>query len=630
MSKKTLGRRSFTQIHLTVVQWIPFALASLHAYLDGGKRRDLLLVTGFFTLQALSSGHGGVFLVVAIALMLLYRLVVGEAVLLGRRLRDFGVLGLCLIAPAALLLIPYRAAQVEVGLRRAGWETPVESFFASPTHVDVFLQSLVTSRDINGVATTWLFPGALPLGLALVALVVGVAALARGLTLPAWSRRSRLWPRPAPEYRWPIRILAATAVVWALVLLVRPAFHAGEGLSAERFADSTGVQTGYITVGEPGSYGFRMVADGRTRLLVNNLTVIDRNQFRSDASSFRTGSVPLPAGSHRVLLEYELGEGEQGFEWGWRPPAGAQSYRGVPWWSLSQHPVSHASVIGVRIADALPVGLAAIAGLVTVWCVYLWVARRREAWVARGTRYRASPTGLYLLLTVVCIALALDPPYGLWQYVYWLPGFDFIRAATRFMILGVLGVAVLAGIGFDRMTAALAANTRRLAGVAVGALLVLEFNLVPFAGVPYEVRIPAADQWLAQKDGRFAIAEVPATRADRDQTRYMLHSMAHWQKTVHGYSGLRPRLHEQLYGHLEAFPNEESLRELARLDVSYLVVHLSSYSTEDRRTVEEGLRTFDSWLTLEYEDPESHVYSIHWPAGAEDSPDGATQSETGS
>ena len=622
----------FSQIHLTVVQWIPFTLASLHAYLDGGRRRDLLLATGFFTLQALSSGHGGVFLILSIALILGYRFAAGEAVLLARRVRDFGVMGLCLVAPAALLMIPYRAAQVEVGIRRplGDWDTPIENFFASPTRVDVFLQSLVTSHDINGVATSWLFPGVVPLGLALLAIVTGAMVLARhGVTFPAWIRPSRLWPRGVPAYRWPIRILAATAIVWALVPLAHPAFHAGEGLSVERFADSTVVQIGYITVGEPGLYRFRMTADGNARLIVNDRVVIGHNQLRPDASSFGTGSVPLSARSHRVLLEYELGDGQQFFEWGWRPPAGAQSYRGVSWWSLSQRPVSYASVIGVRVVDALPLGLAVIAGLAATWCVYVWLARRREAWVAWGARYRTSRTGLYLLLTVACIALALGPPYGLWQYVYWLPGFNFIRASSRFMVPGVLGIAVLAGIGFDRTTTALAMTTRRLAGAGVGALLLLEFTVVPFAGVPYQVETPAVDQWLARKDERFSIVEVPVTRSVRYHSTYMLHSMAHWQKTVNGYSGIRPDLHIDLYEDLETFPNEDSLRELARLDVTYLVVHLSSYSTEKRRTVEQGLRTFDAWLTLEYEDPESRIYLIHRPAGGEADADGAVQSETG-
>ena len=38
----------FSQLHLTAVQWIPFSLASLHAYLDGGRKRDLRLASAVF------------------------------------------------------------------------------------------------------------------------------------------------------------------------------------------------------------------------------------------------------------------------------------------------------------------------------------------------------------------------------------------------------------------------------------------------------------------------------------------------------------------------------------------------------------------------------------------------------
>ena len=64
-----------------------------------------------------------------------------------------------------------------------------------------------------------------------------------------------------------------------------------------------------------------------------------------------------------------------------------------------------------------------------------------------GRPYRRNPTAFYLLLTAVCVALALGPPYGLWQFVYWMPGFNFIRGSSRFMVLGLLAIAVLAGLG---------------------------------------------------------------------------------------------------------------------------------------------------------------------------------------
>jgi hypothetical protein len=59
------------QINLPNVQWIPFGLAALHTYLDGGRKRDLHLAAGYVSLQALSSGHGAVFMGVALLLFVL-------------------------------------------------------------------------------------------------------------------------------------------------------------------------------------------------------------------------------------------------------------------------------------------------------------------------------------------------------------------------------------------------------------------------------------------------------------------------------------------------------------------------------------------------------------------------------
>ena len=90
------------QLHLTTVQWIPFGLASLHAYLDGGRGRDLKLAAFFFTLQALTSGHGAVFATLGMLGLVAWRVALGEPVESLRRLRDLGVTGALILLPAAL------------------------------------------------------------------------------------------------------------------------------------------------------------------------------------------------------------------------------------------------------------------------------------------------------------------------------------------------------------------------------------------------------------------------------------------------------------------------------------------------------------------------------------------------
>src|SRR5262245_12501486 len=54
----------FQQMHLTTVQWIPFSLAFLYSYLQSGRPADLRWAIAFFTLQAMTSGHGTVFLAI--------------------------------------------------------------------------------------------------------------------------------------------------------------------------------------------------------------------------------------------------------------------------------------------------------------------------------------------------------------------------------------------------------------------------------------------------------------------------------------------------------------------------------------------------------------------------------------
>ena len=289
----------------------------------------------------------------------------------------------------------------------------------------------------------------------------------------------------------------------------------------------------------------------------------------------------------------------------------------MPARALSRRPVGDSVMMIVRLLEWIRVTVAIAAALAALWYVCTWLARRRDAWTAWGARYRRSPTAFYLLLTIVSAGLALGGRYGLWQFVYWLPGFNFIRGSSRFMVLGLLGVAVLAGVGFDRLTARVAPSRRRVAAFVAGGLLVAEFSAIPYKGVPYRLDIPEADRWVARQQKPFSIAEVPVTTAERYHSNYMLHSTAHWQKTVHGFSGIRPALHDELYDQLRTFPSDDSVRRLAQLGVTYVIVHGSWFPPEDRRLVEERLPAFGSSLKLEYMDPDSRVYSVHRPSREE-------------
>ena len=691
----------YAQIGLAPVQWIPLTLASLHAYLDGGGRRQLWFALGFFTMQTLTSGHAAVFLVVAILLVLAYRFALGEPILLWRRVRDFGIPGALLILPAILSYLPYRMNQVEHGLRRGigSWGNPLESFLASPTHFHMYLISLLGFRDINETAYGFLFTGYLPTLLALtaalllvvrrenpvdqgarpprflpvlqlgvtVAVLWWVARLFGVLSHPASTSAAEAGRMVAPALatgvgglilrlacrtrseavsrggRRALTVLSSAALAFGALGLLRPAVNAADGMHAryftntewsgypaiaaidaqpspEVFADRWNDRppsafsvrwTGYITVGEAGNYEFATTSDDGTTLTINDRRVVSNEGSHSPVR--QTGSIQLPAGSHRFVFDYVQYGGPYALEWTMADASGA--HRPVPPWRLSQQRTTMTTVIVARAFDALSwIGIGVVFAS-ALWFLYADGSRMSESVAWWSGSMRRNPAPLYLLLTVLCVGLALGPPYSLWPYVYYWPGFNFIRATVRFMVLGALGISVLAALGFDRLTSGLVPARRQLVALAVAAVMLVEFVGVPVFAVPFSITIPPADQWLAQQPKPFVVAEVPVEPGyERHQTTYMMHSMAHWQRTVAGYGGIRPAFHQDLDRLLNKFPDVPSVQRLVDIGVNYVVVHIDLFDPALWPEVDARLRSYEgTWLKPEYSDPAARVYSIRQP-----------------
>jgi hypothetical protein len=490
------------QLHLATLQWMPFCLAALHAYLDTGRRRHLRLAALFFSLQALTSGHGVAFLALAVALLIAYRLALGEPIELTRRVVDFGVPGALLMMPAVLVFAPYLTVQDDAGLRRTlvGWNVAPSSFLASPAHLHARLLSWFPEAAINQRAGAYLFPGFLTLALAALAVVPSRSTSGRQ-TMRAWHAAA---------------VLANVAVLLTLVVAVT------------------------------------VTAIGPTRLRLGDTIVLSLREV------WRVWAICLAAAAARAALARRV------------PLAPGQ------WYQRTR-------------------------GAVRVW-------RNR-------TRTRAAP--FYALLTIVTLWLMVGPPLGLWQFVYWLPGFSFIREHTRFILLGVLGLAVLAGAGFERLVRVCHLPRRsRVVAAAVGLLLLAEFAAMPLGTEPYRVVLPAVDRWLATEHAPFVVAEVPLPDPadlgawEGREAEFMLHSTAHWQKTVHGYSGTRLPVHLELFDQLTRFPDDASVNALARLGVTYVVVHTDLYEPGEWSSVERRLRLFGDRLRLVHEESDGRVYAV--------------------
>lgn len=467
------------QFHLATIQWVPFCLASIQAYWNDGRARDARLAAGFFALQALTSGHGAVFLMVAVGAMLAARVARGEARVSLAWLGDLGMTGVILMIPVVLVMLPYRTVQQEMGLRRSleNWAVPWSSFLSSPTHVHESVMSLVPSWHINDAPVAQLFPGWLPIVLALGAFT--------------WRR--------------------------------------GRSAHLARAADI--VALGSLAV------AIAVAVSGATRFKVGETVILSIREA-------------------------------------WRP------------WALAA------------------IAVAARAALLRHAPLHVPDVIRRGAVLP------------FAAITLISLWLAAGPPIGLWPLVYWMPGLNFIRAPSRFILLAVLGLAILAGLGFERLTARFPLSWRRALAVAIGVLLVAEFSAAPLEVEAYRPEVPAIDRWLATQARPFVVAEVPVGDPanlgewERRETAFMLHATAHWQKTVHGYSGFRSSLHEVLYARLTTFPDGESVARLRDLGVSYVVVHTDLYPPGEWAKVADRLAEFSNVLTLVHVEGEGRAYAL--------------------
>jgi len=492
------------QFHVTAIEWVPFCLAFLHEYLDHGRRRDLWLALAFFSVQAVSSGHGTAFLLVTIVALLAYRFLLGEPVAAWRRLRDFGVAGVLLLLPAFLIYLPYHRAQADAGLERTllGWYTAPASFLATPSRID---SALVTHYPLwlQDSPNAYLFPGYL------VLLFLAIA--------PFFGRRASATPA---RDRWLRRAAAALDVVAA----------------------------GYLVA----AIGFAWF--GIHRIVAGDIVILSVHHL------WRLWVIAGVAGALRVLLS----------------PWVAFEIRPRRWWSRVQQ----------------------------------WRRANRQNAVL-----------FYGLLALFGCALLIGPPFGLWQVIYWIPPLSFIRAPLRFSLLVVLGLAVLTGFALDRSTSRLSRRGRMLVASVLGVLFVIEFAAIPIAGTDSTMDVPSIDRWLNTQPKPFTIAEVPiatpsdVSRFNAESARYMVHSTAHFQKTVMGFTGVLPLDHAILFDELSRFPEEAGLRHLAELHVTYVVVHGEDYAPEDLRRLESQIRQVSSWLTLAHTEGRAAVYALHRPVG---------------
>jgi hypothetical protein len=220
----------------------------------------------------------------------------------------------------------------------------------------------------------------------------------------------------------------------------------------------------------------------------------------------------------------------------------------------------------------------------------------------------------------------------------YLPGFQAMRVPSRFAVLVILGLTILAGDGFaylqrwldrqfGRPEAASAAGPnadavpppagatireqvaepttqpRRGGGVVPASLLlallcatigVIE-GLNQFATTPVKVgaAIPPVYRWLAANPTPGPIVELPIDDNAYRESPRSYYSTYHHRPTVDGFRSFIPPAYAPLTSALISFPAPGALNLLRRLAVRYVVVHEAEYPPAERAALRAGVRAAD-------------------------------------
>ena len=181
-----------------------------------------------------------------------------------------------------------------------------------------------------------------------------------------------------------------------------------------------------------------------------------------------------------------------------------------------------------------------------------------------------------------------------------------MRAPSRFGLIAVLALSILAAIAIARLQGALSrpglAATVLALIVAAGSITPVRFRPVPPVHPAYRV--------LANRPFG-AVLELPvfSRRFAFLRAQYMLNSTAHWRPLVNAYSDHIPADFAASADVLGQFPDREAFKRLERDRVRYAVFHLDLYGNLlDALSVR--LKEFAPYLRLLYGDDRIQLYEI--------------------
>jgi hypothetical protein len=225
-------------------------------------------------------------------------------------------------------------------------------------------------------------------------------------------------------------------------------------------------------------------------------------------------------------------------------------------------------------------------------------------------RTPAYPTLLGVVLVVTGILFAAGPrlavaglelpsPYAVLQRT--VPGFSTVRLPARFLVVTQLGLALLTGLGIDRLLRRVPGGRAWPAGVLAAAALLLVAG--PWGPHPQQQEWPPAThaellRELRDRGDGGPVVELPIGDV-ATSSRRMIASTVHWLPSIDGYSAYPPPTRNLLRRIAAALPDPTALQQLVDLaGVRWVVLHLADLSADERRAWQSpppGLEEVGTW-----------------------------------
>ncbi len=253
-----------------------------------------------------------------------------------------------------------------------------------------------------------------------------------------------------------------------------------------------------------------------------------------------------------------------------------------------------------------------LAGLIVVRLFWAWWKRKTERAFPLTAAGAPATTSLalrfFLFSGVFAFLLSLGPiarlndrplftgPYLL--FYKFLPGFQGLRAAGRFVVIMMLAVAVLAGWAVARLKSRIKVRALRYGLVGlIGVLVLADYAQRPItlARVPLGDQISPIYESVKALPESAVLIELPMpllswVKEDWRNVLPMVYAMKHGKRIANGYSGYYPPGYTVVRDAMEGFPAPRALRFLRDIGVDHILIHTRAHRADDGQVLLEALR----------------------------------------